>query len=153
MFQQCFSCSLAEEFSKLERQLWKVMRYLTSVSQVSLNFNNHSQCGKLNQSIVKKLWEAFQNWSRRGRLCSLWSCSTRCSQTTLVPSPRQTADPAVGETILKLQGVFFSCREFSIYNLLAFTFSSSFFYSLLPLPLELCLRLLKPCSGITSVKM
>ena len=107
MFQQCFSCSFAEEFSKLKRQLWKVMRYLTSVSQVSLNFNNHSQCGKLNQSIVKKLWEAFRNWSRRGRLCSLWICSNRCSQTTLVPSLRQTADSAVGEHPL-------SCREYFV---------------------------------------
>ena len=56
-------------------------------------------------------------------------------------------------TPTELQGVFCSFREYSIYNLIAFTFSSSFFYSLLPLPLELCLRLLKPCSGITSVKM
>ena len=60
MFQQGFSCSLAEEFSKLERQLWKVMCYVTFVFQVSFYCNNNSQCGKLNQWIVKSCERRFE---------------------------------------------------------------------------------------------
>ena len=60
MFQQCFSCSLAEEFSKIERQLWKVMPYVTFVFQVSFYCNNNSQCGKLNQWIVKSCERRFE---------------------------------------------------------------------------------------------
>ena len=109
MFQQCFSCSLAEEFSKLERQLWKVMRYVTFVFQVSFYCNNNSQCGKLNQWSVKSCERRFKTEASRSSLLVVellkpLQSDNACSQSSTNRQSCSRRTPA------ELQGVFWSCK-------------------------------------------
>ena len=127
MFQQCFSCSLAEEFGNLSASSgkWCVMSHL-SFKLASTATTTHNVENWINE--VLKVVRGVSKLKPAGRLYSLWSCSNRCcSQTTLVPSLWQTANPAVGEHQLSCREYFEAAREYSIYNLLAFTFSSSYF--------------------------
>ena len=126
----CFSSASAAPLQKNSANLsassgkWCVMSHL-SFKLASTATTTHNVENWINGLL--KVVRGVSKLKPAGRLYSLWSCSNRCSQTTLVPSLRQTANPAVGEHQLSCREYFEAAREYSIYNLLAFTFSSSYF--------------------------
>ena len=125
----CFSSASAAPLQKNSANLsassgkWCVMSHL-SFKLASTATTTHNVENWINGLL--KVVRGVSKLKPAGRLYSLWSCSNRCSQTTLVPSLRQTANPAVGEYQLSCREYFEAAREYSIYNLLAVTFSSSY---------------------------